>query len=80
MKHSFPLRALKTLTRLFPAGLLAVTFFAAPIPAVAQNGTSVKPGGDAWYADPMDWPNWRGPELDGVSREKGLVDRWNPQG
>ena len=57
-----------------------MTFLAAPIPAVAQNGTSVKPGGDAWYADPMDWPNWRGPELNGVSREKGLVDRWNPRG
>lgn len=80
MKHSFPLRPLTTWTGLIPAGLLAVTFFAAPIPAVAQNGTSVKPGGDAWYADPMDWPNWRGPELDGVSREKGLVDRWNPHG
>jgi outer membrane protein assembly factor BamB len=24
--------------------------------------------------DPLDWANWRGPELNGVSRETGLVD------
>ncbi|MCA9143635.1 MAG: PQQ-binding-like beta-propeller repeat protein [Planctomycetales bacterium] len=24
--------------------------------------------------DPLDWSNWRGPELNGVSRETGLVD------
>lgn len=26
---------------------------------------------------PMDWPYWRGPEMNGVSREKGIVDRWS---
>jgi len=31
-------------------------------------------------ADPMDWPFWRGPELNGVSRETGLVDGWTPDG
>jgi outer membrane protein assembly factor BamB len=30
--------------------------------------------------DPMDWPNWRGPEMNGVSREKGLVSSWSPEG
>src|SRR5579863_3178671 len=44
----------------------------------AQNDG--KKTGDAWSADPMDWPNWRGPELNGVSREKGIVDRWSPEG
>jgi outer membrane protein assembly factor BamB len=58
----------------------AVTFLAWPSPAAAQNGTAAKLGGDAGYADPMDWPNWRGPELDGVSREKGLVEKWSPRG
>ncbi|MBL9122399.1 MAG: hypothetical protein JNG90_02120, partial [Planctomycetaceae bacterium] len=24
--------------------------------------------------DPLDWPEWRGPEQNGVSRETGLVD------
>jgi outer membrane protein assembly factor BamB len=31
-------------------------------------------------ADPLDWPMWRGPEQNGVSRETGLVDRWSPDG
>jgi outer membrane protein assembly factor BamB len=42
-------------------------------PGVAKTG-------DAWAAAPMDWPNWRGPELNGVCRETGLVDRWTPDG
>jgi outer membrane protein assembly factor BamB len=28
----------------------------------------------------MDWPNWRGPEFNGVSREKNLPDTWSPDG
>jgi outer membrane protein assembly factor BamB len=28
--------------------------------------------------DPMDWPNWRGPEQDRISRETGLIEKWNP--
>src|SRR6202011_5234919 len=27
--------------------------------------------------DPLDWPNWRGPEQNGVSRETGLVETWD---
>jgi outer membrane protein assembly factor BamB len=27
--------------------------------------------------DPLDWPMWRGPEQNGISRETGLVDRFN---
>ncbi|MEX0703771.1 MAG: PQQ-binding-like beta-propeller repeat protein [Planctomycetales bacterium] len=37
-------------------------------------------GGDASNAVPMDWPHWRGPEMNGVSRETGLVDSWDPDG
>jgi outer membrane protein assembly factor BamB len=33
-----------------------------------------------WTADPMDWPVWRGPEQNGISREKGLPDSINPTG
>jgi len=50
-----------------------------PVRASADEATTAKTG-DAWAAAPMDWPNWRGPELNGVSREKGLVDRWSPEG
>lgn len=31
-------------------------------------------------ADPLDWPYWRGPEQNGISRETGLVDNWDPAG
>ena len=30
--------------------------------------------------DPLDWPMWRGPEQNGISRETGLVDSWDPKG
>ncbi|MBM81031.1 MAG: pyrrolo-quinoline quinone [Planctomycetaceae bacterium] len=35
---------------------------------------------DAWDAGEMDWPHWRGPEMNGISREKGLVESWDPDG
>ena len=28
----------------------------------------------------MDWPFWRGPEMNGVSREKGIVSTWKQSG
>lgn len=30
--------------------------------------------------DPLDWPSWRGPEQNGISREKNLVSEWDPKG
>lgn len=51
-------------------GLVALaTLFLAPgsTPAAAGDG-----------ADPMDWPNWRGPQFNGTSLETGLVDSWSP--
>lgn len=30
--------------------------------------------------DPLDWTYWRGPEQNGISRETGLPDDWNPDG
>src|SRR3990170_7458279 len=30
--------------------------------------------------NPMDWPNWRGPQQNRVSTETGLIDRWDPDG
>lgn len=32
--------------------------------------------GASVFAD--DWPDWRGPERNGISSEKGLPDRWSP--
>ena len=31
-------------------------------------------------ADPLDWPYWRGPEMNGISRELHLPDKWSPDG
>ncbi len=31
-------------------------------------------------ADPLDWPNWRGPTQNRISVETNLPDRWNPKG
>ena len=36
--------------------------------------------GGPWTAAPMDWPYWRGPEMNNISREKNIVDRWSPRG
>lgn len=30
--------------------------------------------------DPMDWPNWRGPQQNCVSTETGLIESWDPDG
>ena len=31
-------------------------------------------------ADPLDWPYWRGPEYNSISRETGLPDTWDIKG
>ena len=31
-------------------------------------------------ADPLDWPSWRGPEQNGISRETGLPGEWDFDG
>src|SRR5262245_22426824 len=33
----------------------------------------------ALAGDAMDWPNWRGPEQNRISRETGLIDNWDPE-
>ncbi|MEE9601806.1 MAG: PQQ-binding-like beta-propeller repeat protein [Thermoguttaceae bacterium] len=43
----------------------------------AADGDGAPP---ALEVDPLDWPTWRGPEQNGVSRETGLIDSWNPRG
>ncbi len=30
--------------------------------------------------DPLDWPSWRGPEQNGISRETGIPDKWSLDG
>ncbi len=35
-----------------------------------------------WHSPPRaeDWPQWRGPNRDGVSAEKGLLQKWPAAG
>ncbi|MEX0715335.1 MAG: PQQ-binding-like beta-propeller repeat protein [Planctomycetaceae bacterium] len=52
----------------------------APAEQPRRNAPAVGGGSEAWNAAPMDWPHWRGPEMNGISRETGLVDSWDPAG
>lgn len=50
-------------------GLLVGSLFSLGGSVEAQN-----PG------KPGDWAHWRGPELNGTSRDQGLPDKWSPKG
>src|SRR5262249_45813827 len=50
-------------------------FFLFLLVALLACGASPAPAADV---DPLDWPNWRGPEQNGISREAGLVDHFDP--
>jgi outer membrane protein assembly factor BamB len=54
---------------LFAPTLVWTTIVAVAAPAFAQK-----------KADPLDWPYWRGPEYNSISRETGLPDTINPDG
>lgn len=47
--------------------------------AILLAGFSL-PSFAAETADPLDWPYWRGPEGNSISRETGLPDTINPEG
>lgn len=40
----------------------------------------VPEAGFVFAADPLDWPNWRGPQQNNISTEKGLIETWDPEG
>lgn len=48
---------------------------AADAKAKNANASGEAADGDA-KIDPLDWPVWRGPEQNGISRETGLVDKF----
>lgn len=63
------------LTAFCSFGVLALLGFT----PVASAQTSAAPVPSA-STDPLDWPNWRGPEQNGISRETGLIDNWSLDG
>jgi outer membrane protein assembly factor BamB len=63
------------------AALVAPQAGAAPPKTAAIN--PVTPAPEATPSrpiDPLDWPSWRGPEQNGISREVGLIDSWDSEG
>lgn len=50
------------------------------LPAKAQRKASRANAGVAGAAEGTDWTELRGPTHDGVSTEKGLPEKWSPQG
>jgi outer membrane protein assembly factor BamB len=44
------------------------------------SGEAPVPGGEAAKLRASDWPNWRGPHYDGISRETGLLKTWPADG
>src|SRR5688572_20556876 len=57
----------------FASGILLVwTSIFLATPTTAQEKKAA--------ADPLDWPYWRGPEYNSISRETGLPDTINPDG
>src|SRR5437764_325013 len=63
-------RALMSLRSSIRASFLLMMICVLPLAAAARDATN----------DPLDWPNWRGPQQNRVSTEKGLVQKWNPEG
>ena len=56
---------------------LSIWLLAAVCAAIlsGQNGLAAEKSND-----PLDWPYWRGPEQNGISRETGLPDKWDHRG
>ena len=50
--------------------LVVVLMFVAAGQAIAQNGTAAG----------ANWPQWRGPNRDGISKETGLLKQWPAEG
>ena len=46
----------------------------------AQDKGAKEAAAPASAADPLDWPYWRGPEYNSISRETGLPDTIDPRG
>ena len=60
-----------------PRRSVAIIFFAALGLLLPLAGVSSAVAENA-EIDPLDWPHWRGPEQNGISRETGLIDTWDP--
>src|SRR5262245_65389580 len=72
MKHN----RLLTLSLALPAALLLIWF---SVHASSETvGRSAPP--NTLPSGPSDWPQWRGPERNGVSKDTGLIKQWPSSG
>jgi outer membrane protein assembly factor BamB len=53
---------------------------AAKATPVKSSAAKAAPGTSDSKTDPLDWPSWRGPEQNGISRETGLVESFEVEG
>lgn len=60
--------------------LLASLALLLPLGAEAARAADEAPPAKKYEVDPLDWPYWRGPEQNSISRETGLPEKWNPKG
>jgi outer membrane protein assembly factor BamB len=59
--------------------LLLAILLIVPFAAEAQKSNNAK-NGSAASGSGSDWAEWRGPNRDGTSPEKGLPEKWSPKG
>jgi outer membrane protein assembly factor BamB len=67
---------LRTLSLALPAALLIIWF---SIHASSETANHSAPPNTV-PSGPADWPQWRGPERNGVSKDTGLLKQWSSQG
>ena len=76
-KSNFPEE--KTVKSRLLTSIAALCLFFSIMPVA---GISTLPDGrvSVMAASTSDWPQWRGPERDGISRERGLLKQWPTEG
>jgi outer membrane protein assembly factor BamB len=62
------------------AGCFQVGSVSPPRAAVVEEGADAANVAERSTVNPRDWAQWRGPEHNGVSREKDLPEKWSTKG
>ncbi|MFM7843328.1 MAG: PQQ-binding-like beta-propeller repeat protein, partial [Planctomycetota bacterium] len=77
------MRTVTTVSMVVVAGILLTGVSARGLRSDTAGGgaaTAAESTRSPVKADPLDWPYWRGPEQNGISRETGLPDKWDHRG
>src|SRR4051812_13974807 len=69
-----------SLSRIVPLVLANVFGFCCWIGSAQLTRAEAPAAAVSSAIDPLDWPNWRGPEQNGISRETGLVEKFDLEG